>query len=96
MVHQSSDIKELLEWVHLTLAFGYLSFRPSAMDAIRENGLNLQDVVHVLETSTNVSTDFAQGCFTFRGPTPDCEAVAVVIAERGDKSRIKLIKAWRE
>lgn len=95
MGNQSPDINEVVEWVRATLIGGYLSYSPSLMDEVLEMDLNMQDVVHVLLTSTNVSRDFAPGCFTFRGPTADCESVAVVVAERSDANRVKLIKVWR-
>lgn len=96
MVSQSPDIKELVAWVRVTLVNGYLSYRQCVLDELHEMDLDLHDVVIILMTSSNVRMDFAPGCFTFRGPTADGEAVAVVIAERKHADRVKLIKVWRE
>lgn len=97
MPRQFSGNKELLDWVRLTLAAGDLSYRPSLADALGESELNLQDVLHVLETASDVSTgDFALGTHTIRGRTADSVVVAVVIAERSDRNRVKIVNAWRE
>lgn len=96
MVNQASDTKELLEWVSFCLSFGVLACAPSLMEKILEMNLDLMDVIHVLQSPTSILRDFAVGCVTFRGHTVDSEAVAVVVAERSEVARIKLVKVWRE
>lgn len=95
MKDQASDKKELIEWVLLTLIGGDISFRPSLSGVLIDLGLTLIDVVNVLEAPYAISTDFADGCYVFRAHV-DERMVAVVIARRSEKNRIKIIKVWRE
>lgn len=93
---QLSDIKELLNWVHACLAAGFLSYRPSLSGTLCDLGLDLQDVLYALETCRDVTADYAPGTFTLHGRNVDGLAMAVVIAERSEKNRIKVLTVWRE
>lgn len=95
MPRQVGDIKELLEWVRLTLAAGDISFRPNLSDVLQEFGLLFVDVINILESPDSVGTDFGIGTYVFRGRV-DERTTAVVIAERSEKNRIKIVKVWRE
>jgi hypothetical protein len=96
MVSQASDTKELMEWIDFCLGCGSLAYGPSLLDRILGMNLSLMDVIQVLQAPTSISRDFAPGCVTFRGPTIDWDGVAVVVAERSEVPRIKLVKVWRD
>jgi hypothetical protein len=92
-----SNKDELLDWVHWCLRVGHLCFRPSLSFTLSEARLDLQDVLHVLRCSREVTLgDFALGCWTIRGPNADGVRIAVVIARRSEKNRVKILNVWVE
>lgn len=96
MARQSSDTKELRDWVRLMLSAGYFASRPTVTQDLLDAGLDLQDVIHVLMYPDSVvGAEFAIGTYTFRGRTVDGEGLATVIAEPSEKNTVKILKVWK-
>lgn len=96
--NQVISAEDMAQWLRELIAAPdvNISYTNKADDQMQELQIDLLDIIFVLGRCTKIAQDYSGSCFTVRGDTTDSIRVAIVIAPKNKKNRIKVVKVWKE